>query len=750
MMYFWNRFSNFKRLLFIAVAVLSSILFIQPSHATLSVSAKKKASQSFNTPQALKSRVNFWTKIYTTYTTNQTVIHDSNNLDIIYDVVNSKGKSPRQRERIVKNAKARYKKILLKLAKTRNTNKLSSEEKRVRRLAKNNFYKLRKSIRSQLGQADRFEEGLQRSGRYSAQMNKIFQKHGLPLDLTVLPHVESSFQIGAYSKFGAAGIWQFTRSTGRRFMTINYSIDQRRDPIIATESAARLLKNNYGALNSWPLAITAYNHGLNGMKRAQKQYGNDLAKIISRYRSRVFGFASKNFYCEFLAALHVVKNKKKYFPDLKTDPPFVYDTVTLDHYYDFNNLASRLNMAPEKMSELNPSLRPTVLNGEKRIPKGFELKVPHRTGRVALAKLNQIPARFKFAEQKRTKWYKVKKGDTLSTIARRFRTSVSKLCQLNHVRARERIYVGQVLHLPQSSSTMMAKKPKQKVRVAKKLTGDTYVVRRNDNISRVARRHGVQVASLLALNGLQKNSLIYPGQKLRLNDSVPESKKVSEKSAPAKAVKEITKTSKKSKPNTPDVKEESQTINVAALKEETQASQVSLSEVKMLKGRGGKGLLGVITVENDETLGHYSEWANLPMKEVRRHNNLRRDKHIKVGDKIKLTFAKVTPEKFEEQRLEYHHSIREDFFASFEVIRTEQIKVKRGQSLWEICKGKYDIPYWLLKDYNPEVDIVKLHPGQALNVPIVTSKNQEGSVSGGPKKNVGLKTVSRNTSYSSF
>ena len=139
------------------------------------------------------------------------------------------------------------------------------------------------------------------------------RKYNLPEELSVLPHVESSFQLRAYSSAGAAGIWQFTRGTGRLFMRVGYDVDERRDPILATYGAAKLLKKNYEVVGSWPLAITAYNHGLRGMQRAKKRHGTNIVKIIENYRSRTFGFASRNFYPEFLAALHVVKNQNKWF-----------------------------------------------------------------------------------------------------------------------------------------------------------------------------------------------------------------------------------------------------------------------------------------------------------------------------------------------------------------------------------------------------------------------------------------------------
>ena len=177
-------------------------------------------------------------------------------------------------------------------------------------------------LRFQLGQSDRFRAGLIRSGTWKPYIHDVLAKRGLPLELAALPHVESSFDPTGYSKVGAAGMWQFMRSTGVRYMRIDHIVDERRDPFFSTDAAARLLADNYSVIQSWPLALTAYNHGLAGMRRAvQQQKTTDIATIVAKYQSRSFGFASRNFYTAFLAALEIDSNPERYFPNLKLDPP---------------------------------------------------------------------------------------------------------------------------------------------------------------------------------------------------------------------------------------------------------------------------------------------------------------------------------------------------------------------------------------------------------------------------------------------
>ena len=153
-------------------------------------------------------------------------------------------------------------------------------------------------IRFQLGQADRFRAGLIRSGAWETHIAETLANLGLPAELAVLPHVESSFNPAAYSKVGAAGLWQFMRSTGRRYMRIDSAVDDRLDPFRSTEAAAQLLAYNYRLLGTWPLALTAYNHGAEGMRRAKESLGtDDIVKIVRNYHGRTVRFCLAQFLC---------------------------------------------------------------------------------------------------------------------------------------------------------------------------------------------------------------------------------------------------------------------------------------------------------------------------------------------------------------------------------------------------------------------------------------------------------------------
>jgi membrane-bound lytic murein transglycosylase D len=163
------------------------------------------------------------------------------------------------------------------------------------------------NIRVQQGLREKVEEGILRARPLMSQILAILRRHKVPEELAALPMVESSFNPHARSKAGAVGLWQLLRSTGSRYLNVSRHSDDRRDPIRATEAAARLLRQNYQALGSWPLAVIAYNHGRVGVVAAREAVGSDAVEdIIAGYNGRRFGFASRNFYPEFLAALEII------------------------------------------------------------------------------------------------------------------------------------------------------------------------------------------------------------------------------------------------------------------------------------------------------------------------------------------------------------------------------------------------------------------------------------------------------------
>ena len=233
------------------------------------------------------------------------------------------------------------------------------------------------NLRVQTGQKDFFENGLSISGRYLDGMETIFKEKGLPIELTRLPFVESSFVIGATSKVGAAGIWQFMPGIGRKFMAVNDQYDERRNPWKATEAAAKLLKENYIILHKkWGLALTAYNHGPGGVRRAMEVTGTkDIAKIVKTYRSKNFDFASANFFTCFLAAVHAQMYRDILWPDHSYESPLAYDSMKLRKAYKPQQIVQATGLTVEEILKYNPELDRTFKKNQV-IPKGYRMFLP--------------------------------------------------------------------------------------------------------------------------------------------------------------------------------------------------------------------------------------------------------------------------------------------------------------------------------------------------------------------------------------
>ena len=408
------------------------------------------AAETFPTYASIEPNIDFWTKIYAEFESDKGVIHDKYRLDVIYEVIDLKppdtaGSRVTNRQR-VKNTKAGYRSILDRLAKG---NPPQNEvEKRVQRLFGSratpaDFQAATHHLRCQVGLKDHFRAGLIRSGAYIDSIKTIFRENNLPEALAYLPHVESSFHPKAYSKSGAAGIWQFTRATGQKYLQMTSDLDERWDPLAASNGAAKLLRHNYRKFESWPLAITAYNHGTAGVLKARRSKG-DYEAIFNDYRSRRFRFASRNFYSEFLAACRVADNYRTYFGDLNLDEPLSFQEVKLNGLVSLPRLINRFQLDRAIVYRLNPALGPAVLKGQRYVPKGFYLRLPVADNvayTAGLESLYQVPSQAGHM-------YTVRKGDTAGKIASYHRVRLEDLIAANGLDAYARVYPNQKLKIP--------------------------------------------------------------------------------------------------------------------------------------------------------------------------------------------------------------------------------------------------------------------------------------------------------------
>ena len=506
------------------------LLFLPSSLFAATSFSLDQISEQFPS-QGFEEKIEFWRMIFTHYGEREILLHDQDDLQLIYEVVtfdqgirNDNAEFRRQRTELRKRERE-LQQILDEIRRWGpHSDRLDQEHHRIIQVLMSHGYtlksaelgKLRGNIRSQRGIKEKFRESLIRSGKYLGAIEQTLRQHGVPVELAFLPHVESSFDYTAYSKRGAAGIWQFIRSTGRQYLTINSYVDERLDPLKATEAAARLLKQNYEALENWPLAVTAYNHGRNGMARAKKRYGNNLGVIIERYTSRTFGFASKNFYVEFLAAVEVARNYTHYFGPLEFSEPLQFDSVVLDRSYHLRTITDVPELSEEVLREYNPQVRQPIWQGSKVLPRGLTLRLPQGKGEAVRAALESAPtaATHVFVADNGSLAYRVQYGDTLSDIAESLGTSMRSLQRANNISNAHRIYPGQLL-LVDGSSTVAA----GSTTAGSSARGSQYRVRRGDTLAKIAGRFDVSMQKLQQINDIDNPHRIYPGQLLLVTGS---------------------------------------------------------------------------------------------------------------------------------------------------------------------------------------------------------------------------------------
>lgn len=421
---------------------------------------------------SIQPNVAFWEDIYSRYTTRQAVLHDSVDLSRVYTVVELVDRHLPLAQRINKlrttQAKDRLTGFFDALA--AGTAPRTQEERRIAQMfagqPKSAYRKAKDNLRVQLGQKDRFYEGVIRSGKYMPYIRSVLAAENLPLELAYLPHVESSFHPGAGSKAGAYGLWQFTRSTGKEYMVVNSLVDERFDPYISTRAAARLLKKNYEVLGSWPLAMTAYNYGRAGMVRAQRAHGTYEA-IFQDYDQGYFKFASRNFYSEFLAAMRVAKRMET--KGLPLDAPDATRTYRLQNETAATALQAKHQLEKAEFIRLNPALQTPVLTGKRKVPANYLVRVPtlnnlqqqaKKAGPAQTATRSVAaapPPRYtsssvrpssKKTDISRYYHYTVEKGDTLAGIAYRFGSSKEAILMANNKGPHNPVRVGDKLVVP--------------------------------------------------------------------------------------------------------------------------------------------------------------------------------------------------------------------------------------------------------------------------------------------------------------
>ncbi len=372
-----------------------------------------------------------------------------------------------------------------------------------------------------------FLSAYKRSGKYRPMILRELKKAGLPKELSWLPLIESGFRVRALSRARALGLWQFIPSTGYKFgLKRNAWIDERLDPEKSTKAAIAYLTELHEIFGDWSTVLAAYNCGERTVLRAiDRQKINYLDNFWDLYKG--LPRETARYVPKFIATLLIVKNPEKYgFQLEKPDDPIPYDTVVVKKQMKLADIAEAIGVDKDVLLELNPSLRYGVTPDTS-----FKLKVPKGHKRILLARIDEIKTwtppppkprhkkkRTHYARSKRYIKHKVRRGESLSLLAKRYHTTVKAIKRANRLRS-NRLRKGRIIKIPvRSYYTKNQKSRKKKYKRNKKIRTRKYVVRRGDTLWTIARKFKVSISALRRVNRLGSNCLSI-GQVLRIPSS---------------------------------------------------------------------------------------------------------------------------------------------------------------------------------------------------------------------------------------
>ncbi len=566
-----------------------------------------------------------------------------------------------------------------------------------------------------------FARWLGRSTRYLPMIRRIFAEEGLPQDLAYLPLIESGFNPNAYSWAHAVGIWQFIKGTARLYgLDVNWWVDERRDPEKSTRAAAKYLKKLYSIFGDWHLALAAYNCGEGRILRAIKK------QKTQNYWELDLPTQTENYVPLFIAALIIAKDPQKYgFDDVIYEAPLDYDVVWVDEVVDLRLAARCAETSPEEIKLLNPEL---VRGCTPPKAKRYPLKVPKGKGAAFVENYRKVP------DSEKTAWYRhrVKRGESLWTIARRYGTSVQALIDANSIKNPRALRPGAYLLVPidrTKAQRIAAKEARRK--------SGKYVVKKGDTIIGIAKKLGVSAKKLMEANGLTAKSVIRPGQVLRVPGETTTVYHIVKK---GETLSEIA--------SRYGVKV-SDLVRWNGLKSSTirvgQRLRVELSEEPL----ESRELVHV--VRRGESLWSIARRYGVTVSDIKRWNNLRSDR-LSPGQRLVLkgsggTLAKRTTKR---KGKKLAHTVRRGeslwsiarrygvtisdikrwnglksdvlrpgqklvIYARAKGAKTVVHTVRRGETLWQIAR-KYGTSADAIMKYNNLTDPTKLRPGDRLTI----------------------------------
>lgn len=515
-----------------------------------------QCDETFSCPESLLPRVSFWVEVFSRWDTQTAIFHDKDNPARVYSTVkrsqgcrrSRKGDSiDRERKRLKRDLSATADRLTKGRA-------LTTAQSRLQNLFVgqpiSEIGAAANRIRCQSGNRDRMQEALQQFNLYRPTILDALESQNLTPELQYLPFVESAFNPQALSHVGAAGLWQIMPDTGRSLgLTVNHAVDDRYDPTRATYAAAKYFRNSVDKLSETafengfavtakelnPFVITSYNYGVRGMQRAVKQVGLNYERLLREYKSPNFQIAVKNFYASFLAARHVAKNAEQFFPAAKTDSfsrIYSFSTVSISRGTSIKRLSKELSVDKALLKKLNPALTKIVWEDKALVPKNFQLKLPFKDSGwdQAISAMQRLPIEI---EKPGYFIHRVRSGQTACGIASKHRASCNALKKLNGLNRKATIYIGQRLKVPtknagisvaSSSSNNNSQRPasnaatnRSSTKISQTKSSQAYRVSSGDTACKIAQRHKMKCSEFLAINGLNKNSVLQINQKVTVS-----------------------------------------------------------------------------------------------------------------------------------------------------------------------------------------------------------------------------------------
>ncbi|MBI3074276.1 MAG: transglycosylase SLT domain-containing protein [Deltaproteobacteria bacterium] len=671
---------------------------------------------TFKVPKYLAKKFEFWKALYAKYKSTEFLLYDVQNQDVHYGTVDISDLQPvasesraaarlrrDKKERRVQAAKEKLVPILRKLAARwgKGTAGLSGEERRVARAIAH--VKDRRQIAEGAtvrriggigGIANRFQAGVERYSAYRPYVVAVLRQHKIPDEIEALTFTESLFSPTALSRSAAYGCWQFLKSTGKLFLQINELVDERRDPIVATHGAARMLAQNLGMLKNWPMALTGYNYGPYGLRRAADEIGSyNLGDILKKYRHKRFAFDGRNYYAGFLAALHTLRNWQRYFPDARLVAPLEFETVALKKAMTLKAAANRIGADVGDVARLNLALNASAMNGLS-LPAGFWLRVPKGAAARARAIGTPVSESGTTDGPKKTFVHVVRPKESIYSIAMKYGVPPAVLRELNGVPEGTMLVVRQSIKVP--------------------------AIDRRRNFTRLAIANLRLVEDRLAAPGEVPDGLANPAPRKGDGAEATPVSPAPDVATPERGGDAPSDDSSTTETATAPVAEPRATAEAHV--EPTRAPAESPTPNGMtLWVRGLRALSpsrGRIRALPGESLVMIAKWSDASVKRLRQMNAGMRNGEIE-GRVVRVELGTLAPQTFAERRLAFQKNRLASLASKSRISETITHTVIRNDHIDRLVPKRYRSRKDLVATFNPGMDIERLKIGEKLVIPIV-------------------------------